>query len=146
MMHVRRTDPRTLGTCRQRVSEAPKVQVLAGRDQTSEFAPVFARPGSPIPLTRGDRRNPRTSARHAYALATRPSLSYLEEELVRRNEERVLLQDPADDHHRVRPHDVHGHARAEFRQIVRAHHRIVVLGEHVVEAWLVFDHVLDTLL
>ncbi len=54
------------------------------------------------------------SARQAGARANRPSLPDLEEELVRRNEERVLLQDPADDHHRVRPHNIHGHARAEF--------------------------------
>ena len=51
---------------------------------------------------------------------SKPSLSYLEEKLVSGNEERVLLQDPADAHHRVRPHDVHGHARTECRQIVRA--------------------------
>ena len=51
---------------------------------------------------------------------SKPSLSYLEEKLVSGNGERALLQDPADAHHRVRPHDVHGQARTECRQIVRA--------------------------
>jgi len=46
----------------------------------------------------------------------------------RRNEERVLLQDAADNYDRVRPHDVHHHAGRKFRQVVRTDHRIVVLG------------------
>src|SRR5882762_4641822 len=50
--------------------------------------------------------------RRACAPAKRPSLLYLEEELVRWNEERVHLQHPADDHHRVRAQDVHCHACA----------------------------------
>jgi hypothetical protein len=48
------------------------------------------------------------------ALASRPSLPYLIEELVRWNEERVLLQNPADDHDRVRAQDIHCHACAKF--------------------------------
>src|SRR5229473_1621976 len=72
-----------------------------------------------------------------------PSLPYLEEELVRRNEERILVQQPAHDHDRVRAHDVHCQRGAYFRQIVRTDHRILVLRKHVVDPCLVFEQIID---
>src|SRR5207249_12208785 len=77
------------------------------------------------------------------SLARHASLPKLEEELIRRNEERILLQDPADEHHRVRSHDVDGQARAESRQIVRTDHRVLVLRKQVVQPRLVLEQVLD---
>ena len=41
----------------------------------------------------------------------------------------------------MRPHDVHGQTRAELQQIVRTDRWAVVLGEHIVEARLVFEQV-----
>src|SRR5229473_8685223 len=70
------------------------------------------------------------------------SLPDFKKELVRRNEEWILLQYLPDNHDRVRPHDVHHHAGTELRQIIGADHRVVVLGKHVVEACLVFHQVI----
>jgi hypothetical protein len=42
------------------------------------------------------------------------TLPQLREELVRRHEEWIRLQQPTDDHHRVGAHDVHNYARAKL--------------------------------
>src|SRR5437016_6332928 len=76
-------------------------------------------------------------------LEDRPPLPDLEQQLIRRNEERILLKQSADNHEWVGPQGVHHHARAKFRQIVRADHRTVVLGNHVVDPRLVLDQVAD---
>src|SRR5688572_21580139 len=49
-----------------------------------------------------------------------PPAPQLGEHFVRRNEEWVLLQQPSDDHHRVRSHDVHHDACAKLGEIVRS--------------------------
>src|ERR1051325_3900665 len=65
------------------------------------------------------------------------------EHLVGRYEERVLLQQAADYHHRVGSHDVHHHAPAKLGEIVRSRDGVVVLGQNVVQPRLVLDDVLD---
>ena len=46
------------------------------------------------------------------------SLPELEQELVRRNKERIILQQPPDNHGRVRPHDVHHHAGTDGNRVL----------------------------
>src|SRR5882724_9066741 len=128
------------------------------KDPTSTSASSAAMAGGPLPThatgmvesatsSLSAVRSRRTSAGgsmailalQACALANRPSLPELEEELVRRNEERVLLQHPADQHERMRPHDVDYHTSAKFRQIIRTDQWIIVLGRYVVDTCLEFD-------
>src|SRR5947209_2344255 len=81
--------------------------------------------------------------RRVCGLVDRAPLSDLEQQLVRRNEERVLLKQPADNHDWMRAQGVHNHARAKFCQIISADHCIVVLGNHVVDPRLELDEVVD---
>src|ERR1043166_2842562 len=67
----------------------------------------------------------------------------LGEHSVRRYEKRVPLQQPPDDHHRVRSHDVHHHAPAKLGEIVRSRDGVVVLWKNVVQPRLVLDDVFD---
>jgi hypothetical protein len=67
----------------------------------------------------------------------------LAQHLVGRHEERVLLQDAADDHHRVCAHDVHDDFCTKLVQIVGSTHGVVVFGQDVVEPRFVFDDVVD---
>src|SRR6266446_6789577 len=94
-------------------------------------------------------RNRRASASGPVGIGSRSprscglaSLPDFEQELVRRNKERILLQHLADDHDRVSPHNVHYYAGTELRQIVGADDRVGVLGKHVIEACLVFHQVI----
>ncbi len=57
--------------------------------------------------------------------------------------ERVLLQDPADDHLRVRAQDVHHHGRTEPVEFVGADHDVLEAGGDVVQPALVLDDVVD---
>ena len=58
-------------------------------------------------------------------------------------EERILLQDAADNDHGMCSHDVHHHVGAKLGQIIGSAHRIVVLGENVVQAGFVLYDVFD---
>ena len=71
------------------------------------------------------------------------AFAQLAQKLVGRHEERVLLQDAADDHHRVCAHDVHGDFCTKLVQIVGSTHRVVVFGQDVIEPRFVFDDVVD---
>jgi hypothetical protein len=74
----------------------------------------------------------------------RRSRTQFTQHLVGRHEERILLQDAANNHHRVCPHDVHHHVGPKLGQIVGSAHCVVVLGEDVVQAGFVLHDVLDT--
>jgi len=73
----------------------------------------------------------------------RSSLAHLTEELLRRYIEWILLKDAANDDGRMRPHDVDHRVTAEFAQLVRANHRIVVAIPQIVDAGLEFNEPLD---
>src|SRR5260370_40473394 len=76
-------------------------------------------------------------------MAYEPQVSLDKKNVIWGNEERVLLKDAADNYDRVRPQGVHHHARAKFRQIIRADHNIVVLRSKVVAPRLELDQVFD---
>src|SRR6266508_5122147 len=67
----------------------------------------------------------------------------LAQELVGRNEERILLQDPPDDGHRVCSKNVYDDPAAKLGGVVRSNHRILVSWQQVVEPRLVLDKVID---
>jgi len=67
----------------------------------------------------------------------------LPQEFVRRNEERVLLEDAADDDHRVGPHDVDDDLPAKLGEIVDSNDRVLVARQNIVESGLVLDQVVD---
>ena len=60
---------------------------------------------------------------------TRSPFPQLAQEFVGRHEERVVLEDAADDDHRVRAQDVHDDIGTEPGQIVGSADGIVVLGQ-----------------
>jgi len=64
-------------------------------------------------------------------------LSQLPQEFVRRNEEGVLLEDSADDDHRVGPHDVDDDLPAKLGEIVDSYDRVLVPGQNIVQSRLV---------
>src|SRR6266481_4925995 len=66
----------------------------------------------------------------------RPPLANFTEEVLRRYKKRILLQNPADDDHRMRPHDVDHGVPAKFREIVCADDSIVVSAPHIVHTRL----------
>src|SRR6266508_3249695 len=67
----------------------------------------------------------------------------LAQELVGRNEERILLQDPPDDGHRVCSKNVYDDPAAKLGGVVRSNHRILVPWQQVVEPRLVLDEIVD---
>ena len=93
-------------------------------------------------LAAGDSRQPSLSVCLDRAAPSRFSLSEFKEELVWRNKERVLLEHPSDNHDGVNPQHVHHQAGTEVLQIVGADYRIVVFGDRVVDARLVFQPVI----
>ena len=68
----------------------------------------------------------------------------LPQELIRRHEEGVLLQDAADDDHRMGPHNVHDDLPAKLGEIVRSDDRVWIARQHIVQPRLVLHQVIDT--
>src|SRR5918992_3603247 len=67
----------------------------------------------------------------------------LAQKLVRGDEERVLLEDAAEDNHRVSPHDVDDDIGPELGEIVHADDRVsIVAGQKIVQPGLVLDQVI----
>jgi hypothetical protein len=54
------------------------------------------------------------------------------------HKERILLEDPADDNHRVRAHDVDHCVTTKLCEVVNANHRVLVTRPHVVHAGFEF--------
>jgi hypothetical protein len=65
------------------------------------------------------------------------------QELTRRHKERIVLQDTADDYHRMRPHNVNHRVASELPQMISADDRVVVMAPHVVHTRLELNHVVD---
>ena len=67
----------------------------------------------------------------------------LPQEFIRRNEERVLLEDSADDDHRVGPHDVDDDLPAKLGEIVDSYDRVLISRQNVVQSRLVLHQIVD---
>jgi hypothetical protein len=67
----------------------------------------------------------------------------LPQEFVRRNEERVLLEDAADDNHRVGPHDVDDDLPANLGEIVDSYDRVLISRQNIVQSRLVLDQIVN---
>jgi hypothetical protein len=63
------------------------------------------------------------------------------EHLLGRDIERIFLEDAADDDHRMRAHDVDHGTGIELGQVIGADHRVVLRGQRMVQARLVFDDI-----
>src|ERR1700730_13045450 len=59
------------------------------------------------------------------------------QEFFRRDEERILLHDAADENHRVSSHDVNDEVAATFGQIIKTDDRILMMRNDVVQPALV---------
>jgi hypothetical protein len=71
------------------------------------------------------------------------ALAQLPQELIRRDEEWVLLEDSADDDHRMGPHDVDHDLPAKLGEIVRSSDRVPVPRQQVVQPCFVLEQVID---
>jgi hypothetical protein len=71
------------------------------------------------------------------------SFTQLPQELVRGNEERVLLEDAADDDHRVGPHDVDNDLPAKLGEIVDSYDRVLISRQNIIQPRLVLHQVVD---
>src|SRR2546427_4503551 len=67
----------------------------------------------------------------------------LSQELLRRYKERILLEDAADDDHRMRPHDVNHRVSSKFRKMVRADDRVVVATPHIIDTRFELNEMVD---
>jgi hypothetical protein len=59
-------------------------------------------------------------------------LTEFPQEFVRRHEERVLLEDPTDNDHRVGSHDVDDHLPAKLGEIVNSYTRVLISRQNIV--------------
>jgi hypothetical protein len=67
-----------------------------------------------------------------------PSGAPFVQEFLGRHKERVLLEDPADDNHRVRAHDVDDCVTTKLCEVVNANHRVLVTRPYVIHAGFEF--------
>ena len=65
------------------------------------------------------------------------------QKLIGWNEEGVLLQYPAHNHHGVSPKDVHDYMPTKLGEIIRSHYRVAVFRKDIVQPRLVFEQVID---
>src|SRR5262249_156143 len=88
---------------------------------------------------------PATSAwRHGGTCATVAALSYFPQKIVRLNEERVLLQDAANDDDRMGAERVDDRVTVEPREVVGTDHRIGIARPHLVHARFELEQQVDT--
>src|SRR5712664_2292718 len=66
------------------------------------------------------------------------------QKFIRRYEERVLLEDAADDDHRVGPHDVDDDLPAKLGEIVQSYDRVLIARQHTIQPRLVLLYVVDS--
>ena len=74
----------------------------------------------------------------------RVSFAQLAQEFIRRNEERVLLEDAADDDHRVGPHDVDDDLPAKLGEIVQSYDRVLIARQQIIQPRLILHQVVDS--
>src|SRR6185436_11446102 len=73
----------------------------------------------------------------------RTAFAQFPQKLIRRDKERVLLNDASDENHRVSSHDVDDQVAATLRQIIKTDYGILILRNDVVEPALVFEEILN---
>jgi hypothetical protein len=71
-------------------------------------------------------------------------LAKFSQELLRRHEERILLEDAPDDDHWMSSHDVNHRIAAKATEMVRTDDRVVMAKPHVINARLKLDDIVDT--
>src|SRR5260370_18757416 len=67
----------------------------------------------------------------------------LAHELIRRHEERILVEDAADDDHRMSSHDVDHRVSSKLRKRIHADDHIVVATPHIVHPRFELDEIVD---
>src|SRR4029077_15056568 len=72
----------------------------------------------------------------------RTAFAQFPQKFIRRYEERVLLDDAADENHRVSSHDVDDKVAATLRQIIKTDYGILILRYDVVQPALVFEKII----
>src|SRR4029077_17197289 len=65
------------------------------------------------------------------------------QELPWRHEERIVLENAADDDQRMRAHDVNHSVSAEFRKMVRTDDRIIVTTPHFIDPRFKLNQIVD---
>jgi hypothetical protein len=65
------------------------------------------------------------------------------QELLRGYEERIVLENAADDDQRVRAHDINHRVSAESRKMVRADDRIIVAAPHIIDPRFKLNQIVD---
>lgn len=65
------------------------------------------------------------------------------QELPRRHEEGIVLENTADDDQRMRAHDVNHSVSAEFRKAVGADDRIIVATPHIIDPRFKLNQIVD---
>ena len=66
------------------------------------------------------------------------------QERIRRHKKRVLLEDAANDDHRMSPHNVNHDLPAKLGEIVRSYDRVWIPGQKIVQPRLVLYQVIHT--
>ena len=72
------------------------------------------------------------------------ALAQLPQELIRRNEERVLLKNTSNDDHRMSPHNINNDIPAKLGEIVDSYDRVFIPGQDIVQSSLVLHQVVNT--
>src|SRR2546421_86092 len=67
----------------------------------------------------------------------------LPQELIRRNKERVFLEDATNDDHRMGPHNVHDDIPAKLGEIIHSYDRVFIPGQNIVQPRLVLHQVVN---
>src|SRR5580658_5727855 len=67
----------------------------------------------------------------------------LTQKLLGGHKKRVLLEDAADDDHRMRPYDVDNRVPAKFRKVIHTDDRIVVTTPHIIHTRLELNEIVD---
>src|SRR4051812_38473475 len=67
----------------------------------------------------------------------------LAQKFLRRDKERILLKNAADDDHWMRPHDVNHRVSANFREVVSADHRVFVAKPHLIHPRFELNQVIN---
>jgi hypothetical protein len=74
-----------------------------------------------------------------WRLVSNAACAQLLQELIRGHEERVLVEDAADDDHRMGSHDVNDNTSAKLGEIVSSDDRVMVAQPPIVRLCLVFQ-------